>query len=115
MEPCIFCRIAKKEIPAKLLYESDEVVAFPDISPMAPIHILIIPKRHFAHLGELQDSDLGIVQEMFAAARSLAAQKGIQDKGYRLAMNVNREGGQTVFHLHLHLLAGRQMGPSLVG
>lgn len=115
MEPCIFCRIAKKEIPANLLYESEEVLAFPDINPQAPVHILIIPKRHFTHLGEIKTEDLGVVQEMFEAARHLAVQNGVQDRGYRLALNVNREGGQSVYHVHMHLLGGQQMGPSLVG
>jgi len=115
MESCIFCRIVKKEIPANLLYEGEEAIAFPDVSPMAPVHLLIIPKRHFSHLGEMADKDLGIIQEMYKAAQLLAKQKGVSETGYRLAMNVNREGGQSVFHVHLHLLAGRQMGPSLVG
>jgi histidine triad (HIT) family protein len=115
MDSCIFCRVANKEIPATLLFEGDEVLAFPDINPQAPIHILIIPKRHFSHLGEMKPQDMKIIQEMFEAARLLAAKQGIQDRGYRLALNVNREGGQSVYHVHMHLLGGKQMGPSLVG
>ena len=115
MEACIFCRIAKKEIPAKILFESELVLAFPDAGPQAPTHILIIPKQHYAHLGEIPEAELNVVQEMFAAARTLAAQAGVNERGYRLAMNVNREGGQSVFHVHMHLLAGQQMGPSLIG
>lgn len=115
MESCIFCRIVKKEIPTDILYEDDEVLAFPDINPQAPVHILIIPKRHFSHLGEMKPQDLGVVQEMFEAARLLAVKNGVQEKGYRLALNVNHEGGQSVSHVHMHLLGGQQMGPSLVG
>ena len=115
MDSCIFCKIAAKQIPSKLLYESDRVLAFPDIGAQAPIHILIIPKAHYAHLGEIPAEHLGVVEEMFATARRLAAEQGVQDRGYRLVMNVNPEGGQSVFHVHMHLLAGRQMGPSLVG
>ncbi|MCC7343748.1 MAG: histidine triad nucleotide-binding protein [Deltaproteobacteria bacterium] len=115
MNSCIFCKIAAKQIPSNLLYESDRVLAFPDIGPQAPVHLLIIPKAHYAHLGEIPDEQLGVVEEMFTVARKLAADKGVQDRGYRLVMNVNPEGGQTVFHVHLHLLAGRPMGPSLIG
>ena len=115
MDACIFCKIAAKQIPSNLLYESDRVLAFPDIGPQAPVHILIIPKAHYAQLGEIPAEQLDVVEEMFATARKLASEKGVQDKGYRLVMNVNPEGGQTVFHVHMHLLAGRQMGPSLIG
>ncbi len=115
MTSCIFCRIANKEIPANLLYEGEEVLAFPDINPQAPTHILIIPKRHFEHLGEIKADQLGVIQEMFEAARLLAVKTGVQERGYRLALNVKSEGGQSVFHVHMHLLGGRQMGPSLVG
>lgn len=115
MDSCIFCKISKKQIPSTFLYESDRVLAFPDIGPQAPVHLLIIPKAHYAHLGEIPQDQLGVVEEMFAVARKLAADKGVQDRGYRLVMNVNPEGGQTVFHVHLHLLAGRPMGPSLIG
>jgi len=115
MDSCIFCKIVAKQIPANILYESDRVLAFPDVSPQAPTHILIIPKAHFAQLGEVPDSELGLLQEMVAAARQLAAQKRHSERGYRLVMNVNPEGGQSVFHVHMHLLAGQQMGPSLIG
>jgi histidine triad (HIT) family protein len=115
MESCIFCRIAKKEIPAQILYEGDGVLAFPDIQPQAPTHILIIPKRHYRQLGEIKPEEMSVLQEMFEAARLLAVKAGVQERGYRLAINVNPEGGQSVFHVHMHLLGGRQMGPSLIG
>ena len=115
MDSCIFCKIVKKEIPATPLYESDQVLAFADLHPMAPVHLLVIPKTHYSNLNEIPDEGLKVLEEMYRAARQLAAEKGIQDRGYRLAMNVNSEGGQSVFHVHLHLLGGRQLGPSLVG
>jgi len=115
MDSCIFCKIIAKKIPATVLYESDRVLAFPDVSPQAPIHLLIIPKAHFAHVGEIPEAELSVMQEMVGAARRLASEKGLSERGYRLVMNVNPEGGQTVFHVHMHLLAGKQMGPSLVG
>lgn len=115
MDSCIFCRIVKKEIPAKILYESDSVLAFPDVNPQAPTHILVIPKKHYDNLEEIPAAEMGVVQEMIAAARSAASEVGVNERGYRLAMNVKAEGGQSVFHVHLHLLAGRSMGPSLVG
>ena len=93
MESCIFCKIAAKQIPSKLLYESDRVVAFPDNGAQAPVHILIIPTVHYAHLGEIPAEQLGVVEEMFATARQLAAEQGVQARGYRLVMNVNPEGG----------------------
>jgi len=115
MENCVFCKIVAKQIPAKVLYENDSVLAFPDLHPQAPIHILLIPKAHYSHVGEIPEAKLGVLQDMVAAARKLAADQGIAERGYRLVMNINPEGGQTVFHVHMHLLAGRQMGPSLIG
>ncbi len=115
MKSCIFCRIVKGEIPVNILFDGKEVLAFPDISPQAPTHLLIIPKKHFSHLGEMKPQEMGILQEMFEAARLLANKEGVAERGYRLALNVNREGGQSVPHIHMHLLGGKQMGPSLVG
>ena len=112
---CIFCKIAKQEIPANLVLENDQVVAFPDLHPQAPVHLLIIPKTHYSHLGGVPEGELGILQAMLSAARQLAKKNGISERGYRLVMNVLPEGGQSVFHVHMHLLAGRQMGPSLIG
>lgn len=115
MESCIFCKIVAKQIPSNILYESDRVLAFPDIGPQAPVHILVIPKAHYAQLGEIPEDQLEVIEEMFSAARKLATDKGVHERGYRLALNVNPEGGQSVYHVHLHLLAGKQMGPSLIG
>ncbi|HCU24451.1 MAG TPA: histidine triad nucleotide-binding protein [Deltaproteobacteria bacterium] len=112
---CIFCKIIRREIPGKIIYESDNVLAFPDINAQAPVHFLIVPKKHYSQLGEIPEAELDVLREMLSAARQLAAEQGIQERGYRLAMNVNPEGGQSVFHVHLHLLGGTPMGPSLTG
>ncbi len=115
MSDCIFCKIVAKQIPATVLYENDRVLAFPDLHPQAPVHLLVIPKTHYSHVGEIPEGEMKVLGEMAAAARKLAADKGLAERGYRLVMNVNPEGGQSVFHVHMHLLAGRQMGPSLIG
>ena len=115
MENCIFCRIIKGELPTTKLYEGEAVIAFRDINPQAPVHILIIPKEHYLSLNEIPLEKMPVVQELFAAAKFLAAKENIQERGYRLVINTRREGGQSVDHVHLHLLGGKQLGPSLVG
>lgn len=110
MTDCIFCKIAAGEIPAELVYEDDTVVGFRDLSPQAPTHVLLIPRKHVATLNELQAEDEAIVGRLYLAAVKVAAQEGLAERGYRTLINCNEEGGQTVFHLHLHLLGGRQMG-----
>lgn len=115
MENCIFCRIIRGELPNAKLYEGDGVIAFRDINPQAPVHILIIPKEHFTSLNEVPLDKMALVQELFAAAKLLAAKENIQERGYRLVMNIRKEGGQSVDHVHLHLLGAKQLGPSLVG
>lgn len=106
---CIFCKIAAKKIPAKIIYENEAVVAFDDISPQAPIHKLIIPKHHIATLNDLNMDNLLIMGEMIKAAKELAEEYNIASSGYRVVMNCNEGAGQTVFHIHLHLLGGRTM------
>ena len=106
---CLFCRIVKKEISSKTVYEDDRVLAFEDINPQAPIHILVIPKKHISTLLELKSDDNELVGYMFQAANKIAKEKNIAERGFRLVMNCNRESGQTVFHIHLHLLGGRIM------
>ena len=108
---CLFCKIVAGEVPADCLYEDDQLLAFKDISPQAPFHCLIIPKTHIATLNEFDDDDLELIGRLMLAAKSLAAAHGLA--GYRVAMNVNREGGQAVFHAHLHMLGGRQMKAQL--
>jgi len=109
MNDCIFCRIASGEIPAKIVYEDDHVVAFRDLSPQAPVHVLVIPRRHIATVNALAASDAELVGRMVLAAKQVAADEGIAEDGYRTVMNCNADGGQTVFHIHLHLLGGRRM------
>lgn len=106
---CIFCKIAKKEIPSRIVYEDDAVLAFEDIAPQAPIHILIIPKKHYSTLLELNEEDRELLGHILLIAKNIAEQKGIDKSGFRIVMNCNSDGGQTVFHIHFHLLGGRQM------
>jgi len=107
-DDCLFCRIIRGEIPAKLVYESPEVVAFRDINPQAPTHMLIIPRGHVASLN--QATDAAMLGRLSLVAAELAKQEGIADSGYRTVINTNGAAGQTVFHIHLHLLGGRAMG-----
>jgi histidine triad (HIT) family protein len=104
---CIFCKIAAGEIPAAKVHEDDEIVAFRDLHPQAPVHVLLIPKRHVDSLGAAEDALL--LGRLLLAARSIAEREGIAAAGYRVVTNVGASGGQTVFHLHLHLLGGRPM------
>ena len=106
---CLFCKIVAREIASDIVYEDDDVVAFNDISPQAPTHILIIPKRHVATVNDVADGDAAVFGTLVLCARSIAQMRGIADSGYRLIFNCNADGGQTIYHLHLHLLGGRQM------
>lgn len=106
---CLFCKIVAGDIPADIVYQDDKVLAFRDITPQAPVHLLIIPKKHIAALSELEDQDTELVGYVTKVATQLAAAEGLADEGYRVVMNCNQAGGQTVFHLHMHLLGGRQM------
>jgi len=107
MSDCLFCRIIRKEIPASIVYEDDRLLAFSDINPQAPMHVLVIPKRHIDSLNALAAGDDGLVGEMVRRAAAIAAEKGFADRGFRTVFNTNAEAGQTVFHIHLHVLAGR--------
>jgi histidine triad (HIT) family protein len=107
---CLFCGIIDGKIPADVIYESDTAVAFRDINPKAPTHVLIIPRKHIATINEIGDEDDEIVGSLYAAARDIAKLEGISDQGYRAVMNCNEAAGQTVFHIHLHLLGGRTLG-----
>mgnify|MGYP003315460305 FL=1 len=106
-EDCLFCKIASKRIPADVIFEDDKVVAFKDIEPQAPVHILVIPKVHIPTINGL--SDASVAGHLVLTATSLASQLGISESGYRLVMNCNEDGGQTVFHIHLHILGGHQL------
>lgn len=107
MSDCLFCKIIAGAIPAKLIHQDNELVAFSDINPQAPLHALIVPRRHIASLNDLEPQDDRLVGSMFRAAAALAQQHGYAERGYRTVFNCNREAGQSVFHIHLHLLAGR--------
>jgi histidine triad (HIT) family protein len=104
---CLFCKIINKEIPSSLVYEDDKVLAFNDISPKAPVHILVIPKQHVTSVSELED--ISVVSDLFAAMKKIAKDKGIEESGYRIVVNHGADAGQAVPHLHFHLLGGRPL------
>jgi histidine triad (HIT) family protein len=110
---CIFCQIASGKIPSDIVYQDKEILAFRDINPKAPVHILIIPKKHIVSLNQISQSDTALVGRMVAVASRLAKDEGIDKKGYRLTINCGKEGGQLVLHLHMHLLGGRQLSDAL--
>ncbi len=110
MKECIFCKIAQKELSSEVVYETDEVIAFRDVAPVAPVHILVIPKKHISSLSQLEQKDkVHLVPMVYEAIEQLSLQEGLQEKGYRVVVNTGEEGGQTVNHLHFHLLGGRSM------
>ena len=104
MEDCIFCKIIRKEISADIVYEDDNQIAFKDINPKAPVHLLIIPKKHISSVNDLEKGDVEVVGNLLFAAKSVAEKVGLKDKGYKLSINVGKGGGQEVFHIHIHLL-----------
>ena len=109
METCLFCRIANKELPSKMAYEDDRVIAFHDISPQAPVHVLVCPRKHIATLNDVSPEDAALLAHMFDTARRIAEQFGVAQRGYRTVINVNADAGQSVFHLHLHVIGGRKL------
>jgi len=109
MPETIFSKIVNREIPADIVYEDDEIMAFRDISPKAPVHVLIIPKIEIATVNDIQPEQAELVGKMFLAAQKIANQEGIAEDGYRLVINCNRHGCQVVFHLHMHLIGGKQL------
>ncbi len=110
---CIFCRIVASEIPSDILYHDEEVIAFRDIHPVAPTHLLVIPQRHISSLAQLSEEDLPLIARMVGAANQLAKSEGISESGYRLVINSGKQGGQLVPHLHLHLIGGRKLSNAL--
>lgn len=109
MTDCLFCKMVSGDITPDTVYEDDQVLAFRDLNPQAPLHVLVIPKQHVSTLNDLNDSNEQLAGHLLAVAAKIAAQEGYADSGYRTVMNCNADGGQTVFHLHLHLFAGRKM------
>jgi histidine triad (HIT) family protein len=110
---CIFCQIAAGTIPATTLFKDDKIIAFRDIHPQAPVHIVIIPTEHFDNLNQIQGDDFGLIAYIFSIATELARSEGIAGTGYRIAVNSGKQGGQVVGHLHFHLLGGRQLAGEL--
>ena len=109
MSDCLFCKMAAEEIVPDIVFENDHVMAFRDISPQAPTHVLVIPKKHISTINDLNAEDAHLVGEMFLAAKEVAKIDGHSENGYRTVMNCNKDAGQTVFHIHLHVLGGRQL------
>ena len=106
----IFAKIINKEIPADILFENERVLAFRDINPQAPVHYLVIPKKEIKTLNDIEETDKDLIGELFTVAKDIAEQEGIAENGYRIIVNCNEHGAQTVYHIHLHVLGGRQMG-----
>jgi len=109
MENCIFCKIVRGEIPSNTVFESSTVLAFDDINPMAPVHVVVIPKQHIATLMDVDDGHANIMHDITEAVKEVARIKGMHEKGFRMVINCNEEGGQLIFHLHVHVLGGRKL------
>jgi histidine triad (HIT) family protein len=109
MADCLFCKIVRKEIPAKLLYEDEDALAFEDINPQAPVHVLVVPKRHIPTLNDLTPADDALIGKLARISAVIARDRGVAEAGWRSVVNVNREGGQLVFHVHMHCMGGRPM------
>ena len=107
---CLFCKVSLGEIPASMVHQDEELIAFNDINPQAPMHVLVVPRRHVATVNDLTEADDALVGRMMRRAAAIAAERGYGERGYRTIFNCNREAGQTVFHIHLHVLGGRGMG-----
>lgn len=113
MNDCLFCKIVNKEIPSTIVYEDDEILAFKDIHPVTPIHILFIPKKHITSLAELEKEDEAVIGKIYTTIKKVAEEQGIGDKGYRVIVNCGEDGGQEVKHLHFHLLGGKKLGTKI--
>ena len=113
MEDCLFCKIIKGEIPSNKVYEDEDVLAFYDINPAAPIHILVIPKKHIKSLADIEEDDEKLLGKIHMVINKIAEEKGFKEKGYRLIINCGEDGGQEVMHLHMHILAGKSLGAKI--
>ena len=113
MNDCIFCRIIKKEIPSNIVYEDDEILAFRDINPLAPVHILVIPKKHISSLVDLKQEDELVIGKIYTIINKIAKEEGIYEKGFRVVVNCGEDGGQEVKHLHFHILGGKKLGTKI--
>ena len=113
MNDCLFCKIVNKEIPSTIVYEDEEILAFRDINPVTPVHVLVIPKKHISSLAELTPEDEAIVGKIYMVINKIAKQEGILEKGFRVIVNCGEDGGQEVKHLHFHLLGGTKLGTKI--
>lgn len=113
MDDCIFCKIVKGSIPCSKVYEDEKVIAFDDIHPMAPVHVLIVPKEHIATILDVSEDRMAVMGAMVSAAGEVARKKGVAESGFRMVINCNEEGGQVVFHLHMHVLGGKKLKDGL--
>jgi histidine triad (HIT) family protein len=109
MQDCIFCKIANKAIPSQVVYEDDRLLAFKDINPLAPVHVLIIPKEHLTNVLDISEANADLIGHIHLTANQLAREFGIAEKGFRIVTNCNKEGGQIIFHLHYHLIGGEEL------
>lgn len=112
-EDCIFCKIINKEIPSNIVYEDDDILAFEDIHPLAPVHTLVISKKHICSLKEINKDNVDIISKIYLAINKIAEMKNVKEKGFRVVVNCGEEGGQEVQHLHFHILAGKKLGTKL--
>lgn len=112
---CIFCKIINKEIASEIVYEDNDVLAFKDISPVAPVHILVIPKKHISSVTELEENDEILIGKIYSAINKIAKEQGISDKGFRVIVNCGEDGGQVVKHIHFHLVGGKKLGEKIIG
>ncbi len=110
MEDCIFCKIINKEVPSTIVYEDEDVIAFKDIHPVTPVHILVIPKKHISSLVDLKEEDEAVIGKIYSVINKIAKQEGILNKGFRVIVNCGEDGGQVVKHIHFHLLGGKKLG-----
>jgi len=109
-EGCVFCKIVRRDIDAKVVFEDNKVLAFDDIKPQSPVHVIVIPKYHIDTLSDISDDHINLVGKLILTAKKIAKERHIEESGYRIVLNCNRDGGQEIFHLHLHLLGGRPLG-----
>ena len=115
MEDCVFCKIIKEEIPTEKVYETEEILAFKDIHPAAPIHILVVPKKHISMLTDLKPEDEALIGKIYTAINKIAEQEGFKEQGYRVIANCGKDSGQEVMHIHFHVLGGKKLGDKIVG
>ena len=114
MEDCIFCKIIKKEIPTEIVYENEEIIAFKDVNPAAPIHILVVPKKHIATLLDVSDEDNMLISKIYKVINEIARKNGFAENGFRVIANCGKDSGQEVMHIHFHILAGKKLGDKIV-